>query len=169
MANFYERKKGIAYAMHWWNKRNPDFQIFENDCTNYVSQCLLAGGFPMEHIGQKEAGWWYQGSGLKSDSWSYSWSVAHSLRWYLASKETEAMVSQMEDASQLKPGDVICYDFDGDGLWQHNAFVVAENYRGEPLVNAHTQDSLLRYWSYLDSPAATQHMRYLFFHIHDRW
>ncbi|WP_245183599.1 amidase domain-containing protein [Lentibacillus salicampi] len=44
------------------------------DCTNYVSQCMRAGGAP-----DRGSGWWYQ-----EDNWSYSWAVAHSMRWYLS-------------------------------------------------------------------------------------
>ena len=39
-------------------------------------------------------------------------------------------------------GDVICYDWDGNGHFQHNTVVVAKDPHGMPLVNAHTTNSL---------------------------
>lgn len=39
----YRREEAAAYADRWWKDGNPEFEIFEVDCTNYVSQCLFAG------------------------------------------------------------------------------------------------------------------------------
>lgn len=49
-------------------------------------------------------------------------------------------------------GDVICYDWEGDGRFNHNTIVTAYDADGQPLVNAHTQNSLHRRWEYRDSP-----------------
>ena len=51
---------------------------FENNCTNFISQCLHAGGAPMRGYPNRGSGWW-----LQNKNWSYSWAVAHSLRLYL--------------------------------------------------------------------------------------
>ena len=51
-------------------------------CTNYVSQCLRAGGAPMWGYPNREKGWWIQGG-----TWSLSWSTSHSLRWYLGTSK----------------------------------------------------------------------------------
>lgn len=39
---------GVAYAERWWIGWNKDFQYYrDNDCANFVSQCLNAGmGYP---------------------------------------------------------------------------------------------------------------------------
>ncbi|EPR28081.1 putative cytosolic protein [Geobacillus sp. WSUCF1] len=71
-------------------------------------------------------------------------------------------------AEQLMAGDVICYDFQGDGRFDHSTIVVAKDQNGMPLVNAHTTNSRMRYWSYEDSSAYTPNIRYKFFHIIDR-
>ena len=42
----YERERAIAYARRWAFGRNPLFYNFTGiggDCTNFISQCLLAG------------------------------------------------------------------------------------------------------------------------------
>lgn len=163
----YRRDLAVRYAESWWNGYNPQYRAFDVDCTNYVSQCLRAGGAPMTLIGHREKGWWYQGKGGPNDNWSYSWAVAHSLRWYLSVSKTGLRAVEKSEASQLELGDVICYDFDGDGKWQHNAIVTAFDDRGEPLVNAHSNHVRHKFWDYRHSYAWTKQIRYTFFHILD--
>jgi len=158
----YNRLQAVKYAERWWNSYNPGYRRFDVDCTNYVSQCLHAGGAPMRGYPNRSKGWWYQ-----NNNWSYSWSVAHALRWYLSSSQTGLKAKEMTNPSQLAPGDVICYDFDGDGRWQHNTIVVAKDKNNMPLVNAHTTNSRMRYWAYEDSTAWTPKIQYKFFHIID--
>lgn len=157
----YDRAAAVAYAERWWNDSNPRFRHFDVDCSNFVSQCLWAGGFPMEGAPLAGRGWWYIGDGGPGDRWSYSWAVAHSLRWYLAQSRR---VEEKGLARELLPGDVISYDFDGDDRWEHSTVVVGYD-DGEPLVNAHTDNSRQRPWAYLDSPAYTPRIQYRFWHI----
>lgn len=156
----YDRRKAVQYAERWWNDYNPQFKVFEVDCTNYISQCLLAGGGWMHGEPNREIGWWYSG-----DSWSFSWSVAHSMRWYLSGATKSIIGTEVDDAEQLQLGDVICYDFEGDGRWDHTTIVVAKDENNMPLVNAHTDNSRHRYWSYEDSTAWTPQIAYKFFNI----
>ena len=165
--NRYRRDLAVRYAEAWWNRSNPEFRAFELDCTNYVSQCLYAGGAPMTGVGNREKGWWYQRRGGASDNWSYSWAVAHSLRWYLPTAKQGLRAEERSSAEELELGDVICYDFDGDGRWQHNAIVVAFDSAGQPLVNAHTSNVQHKYWDYSHSYAYTEKIAYKFFHIVD--
>lgn len=158
----YDRRVAVQYAERWWNSYNPKYKKFEVDCTNYVSQCLHEGGIPMTGFGKRNKGWWYSG-----ESWSYSWAVAHSLRWYLSGAKQGVESQEVSSAGDLVPGDVICYDFEGDGRWNHNTIVVAKDENNEPLVNAHTYNSRMRYWAYEDSTAYTPYIKYKFFHILD--
>lgn len=156
----YDRLAAVKYAERWWNDYNPKYRKFDVDCTNYVSQCLHAGGAPMRGAPDRGSGWWCQ-----QDNWSYSWSVANALRWYLSGSTKGLKGKVVETAEELVPGDVICYDFEGDGKWDHTTIVVANDANGMPLVNAHTENSRNRYWSYEDSTAWTPDMAYKFFHI----
>ncbi|MFC4559091.1 amidase domain-containing protein [Virgibacillus kekensis] len=156
----YNRHAAVQYAERWWNSYNPAYRKFDVDCTNFISQCLYAGGAPMRGAPNRGEGWWYQG-----DNWSYSWAVAHSLRWYLSGSQAGLKGKEVESASNLLLGDVICYDFQGDGRWDHNTIVVAMDAYGMPLVNAHTDNSRHRYWSYEDSTAWTPEIQYKFFRI----
>lgn len=157
----FDRRKTVQYAENWWDTYNPAFRNFDVDCTNYVSQCLLAGGGSMHGSPQREDGWWYG-----DNSWSFSWAVAHSMRWYLSGATTGIAGVTVESAEELHVGDVICYDFEGDGRWDHTTIVVAKDDDDMPLVNAHTDNSRHRYWNYEDSAAWTPQTAYKFFNIH---
>lgn len=157
---FYDRERAVAYAEMWWNSYNPAFPIFAVDCTNYISQCLFAGGAPMRGEPNRQEGWW-----CRPNTWSYSWSVSHSFYWYLKASTTGLRAVQVDSARELYPGDVICYDFEGDERWDHTTIVVAKDIDGMPLVNAHTDNSQHRNWMYMDSRAWTPNIRYAFFRI----
>lgn len=102
---------------------------------------------------------------MQSNNWSYSWSVANSLRWYLTGSKKGLQASEVSSPKELLLGDIICYDFEGDGRYNHNTIVVAKDLQGYPLVNAQSQNSRMRYWSYEDSSAYTPNITYKFFHI----
>lgn len=158
----YDRDAAVSYANKWWNSHNPEYETFRVDCTNYVSQCLYAGGAPMRGNPVREEGWWYDGG-----TWSFSWSVSHSLYWYLKTSTQGLTATEAEKPEELMPGDVICYDFEGDLKWDHTTIVVAKDNENMPLVNAHTDNSKNRYWAYEDSLAWTDRTAYTFFRITD--
>lgn len=159
----YNREAAVAYANKWWNGRNPEFHSFDVDCTNFISQCLLAGGAPMYGYPNRERGWWMQGG-----TWSFSWSVAHSMRWFLGGSKKGLTTTQVGSPEELDLGDLICYDFQGDGRYDHTTIVTAKD--GQmPLVNAHTYDAYQRTWDYKDSYAYSPNAKYLFFKVNDHF
>lgn len=160
--SYYDRLSAVKYAERWWDEYNPSYPVFDGDCTNYVSQCLHAGKAPMRGYPDRTRGWWVQGK-----SWSYSWSVAHALRWYLSGSKNGLKAREVYQPDDLVPGDVISYDFTGDGNWQHTTIVVDQDEKGQPLVNAHNMNCRMRYWDYEDSTAWTPDIQYKFFHIED--
>jgi hypothetical protein len=156
----YNRLKAVQYAERWWNSHNPAYKKFEVDCTSYVSQCLHEGGAPMNGYPNRAKGWW-----LRSNNYSYSWAVANSLRLLLQNPGNHLEAKEVSSPDQLLLGDVICYDFQGDGRFDHNTFVTGRDAYGMPLVNAHTYNSRQRYWAYEDSSAYTPNIKYKFFTI----
>lgn len=155
----YNRQAAVNYARKWWNGANPAYPTFQVDCTNYISQCLRAGGSPMTGYPNRSTGWWIQGR-----NWSYSWSVAHSLRWYLETSKQGLRAKRVMSANELELGDIIFYDFEGDGRVNHST-IVTSIIAGEPLVHAHTSNSENRPYRYLDSSAYTDNIRYYYYHI----
>ncbi|CAM5417275.1 Amidase OS=Lysinibacillus sphaericus OX=1421 GN=LS41612_20705 PE=4 SV=1 [Lysinibacillus sphaericus] len=92
--------------------------------------------------------------------------MAHSLRWYLEGSKTGLKATRVQTAEQLDIGDVIFYDFQGDGRIDHSVIVTSIQ-NGIPYVNAHTSDSINRAYFYQDSTAYTPNMTYYFYHIDD--
>ncbi|MGG3560149.1 amidase domain-containing protein [Neobacillus rhizosphaerae] len=158
----YDRLKAVQYAERWWNSYNPAYKKFEVDCTNFISQCLHTGGAPMRGYPSRGTGWW-----LQRQNWSYSWAVANSLRLYLGNSKAGLRAKEVSSPEQLLLGDVICYDFEGDGRYNHNTIVTGKDANGMPLVNAHTYNSRKRYWAYEDSSAYTPNIKYKFYSIVD--
>jgi hypothetical protein len=163
----YDRSKAVQYAEMWWNRSNPKYVEFAVDCTSFVSQCLFAGGAPMNYTGKRGTGWWYAGKQGAAEHWSYSWAVAHSLQLYTTASRRGMRGTEVSSPQQLQPGDIISYDWDGDGRFQHSTIVTAIDVNGAPLVNAHTYNARHRYWEYRDSPAWTSRTRYAFVRIAD--
>ncbi|MED4531137.1 amidase domain-containing protein [Metabacillus fastidiosus] len=158
----YDRLAAVQYAERWWNSHNPNYKNFEVNCTNFISQCLHAGTAPMRGYPNRSGGWWMQ-----QNNWSYSWSVANALTNFLSTSKTGLRAQRVYSAEELQPGDVICYDFQGDGRFDHTTIVVAKDQNNMPLVNAQTYNSRMRYWSYVDSTAYTPQIKYKFFRIID--
>jgi hypothetical protein len=163
----YDRKRAAAYADRWWEAGNPAYLEFAVDCSNYVSQCLFAGGAPMNYTNKRGSGWWYRGQSGKQELWSYSWAVADSLRRFLASSGSGLKATQVHSPQELAEGDIISYSWLGNGHYGHSTVVAAIDGQGMPLVNAHTVSSKHRYWDYQDSYAWTAQTLYRFYHISD--
>jgi len=165
----YRREQAVAYADAWWNKPNSQYEEFEANCTNYVSQCLFAGEAPMHYTNRRDSGWWYKGRQQKGKEWwSYSWAVSRSLTAFLSRARGKGLRAvEVERADQLELGDIIVYDWNGNHTFQHSTIVTAFDSKGQPLVNANTVASRHRYWDYQDSYAWTPNTRYRFFHISD--
>lgn len=142
----YSRTKAKDYAYKWYNSRNPDYDYYAryngcdiygpdcwdrwNDCTNFVSQALYAGGMVTWRNWSGDYNWFY-------DDYrpTHSWGGAHNFyrhwryRADLAPKDTDLAV-----------GDAVNADFSGDGHIDHTAIVTAHTSAGRPLVTQHTDD-----------------------------
>lgn len=162
----YRRDLAVAYADMHWNKPSGQYEEFDSNCTNYVSQCIFAGNVPMLYTNRRDSGWWYKGKTREKEWWSYSWSVSNSLTMFLAASRKQGLrAEEKQSADELELGDIITYDWNGNSRFQHSTVVTAFDSLGQPLVNANTVSSRHRYWDYQDSYAWTPSTRYRFFHI----
>ena len=67
----YNRDLAVAYARKWALSRNPLFADFTGgggNCTNFVSQCLLAGCGVMDFT--PTFGWYYRSISDRAPAWS---------------------------------------------------------------------------------------------------
>lgn len=136
------RLQAILYAYQWSAPenaiRNPDYPDFGvDDCTNFVSQSMIAGGFIeigsgdgcKHEITNTE---WYVESNpspsifctgdFRDWEWSTSWSVPDPFRYYFA-YENSYVISHGWTTSvstakyYLSTGDVIQLQYDDNGTW----------------------------------------------------
>lgn len=67
----YNRARAVDYARKWALSRNPlffDFTGVGGNCTNFVSQCLLAGSLMMNP--EEIFGWYYKSVDDRAPAWS---------------------------------------------------------------------------------------------------
>ena len=67
----YNRDRAVEYAQRWALSRNPLFYDFTGgggNCTNFVSQCLLAGSLVMDPT--ETFGWYYVDVENRAPSWT---------------------------------------------------------------------------------------------------
>ena len=150
----YDRRAAVAYARKWAYGRNPAFYDYENiggDCTNFASQCVLAGGGVMNF--QPVFGWYYIDANQKSPSWT---GVEYFYNFLTRPQSSVGPVGQEVSLEDIRPGDVIQLSFKGQS-YQHSPVVVAAwpPYRpADILVAAHSYDAL-------DRPLSTYEYRQL--------
>lgn len=139
----YSKVRAVNYAFNYAQTPNPAFKyipVYEDnggDCTNFTSQCMLAGGAPMIFSGKNP--WWY-----KSSRWSFSWSVAEELYLYLKNNEKNNLYGikgkEVPYINMLEPGDVIFYE-NNNGRISHSA-TITYLYNDYPLISQHTPNFL---------------------------
>ena len=154
--NQYSRINAVKYARMYALHPNPSFRYFplinnetSGDCTNFISQCLLAGGAPM--IFNPSLPWWYKKASTastKEDTWSISWAVANSLYWFLKiNQQTKAYGIkgfEVYDINLLELGDLIFFE-DDNGKIFHSTIITSFKY-SQPLVSHHSFEALDIYY-----------------------
>ncbi len=110
-----------AYADQWAMSRNSAYVFHEGvDCANFVSQSMAAGGLPQTSTWRPE---------------SLAWVQCQVQIAYLGSTYSQAVAAS---ASNVKQGNPVYYDWQGDGHYDHAAICVGTDAAGNPIVDAHT-------------------------------
>ncbi|MEA5136154.1 MAG: amidase domain-containing protein [Candidatus Fimivivens sp.] len=140
----YDRRAAVAYANRWAYFRNPNFLDFSKlggDCTNFASQCLLAGGAVMNYT--PTFGWYYIDSNNRAPAWT---GVEYLYNFLTRNKDVGPYASDT-DISAMRPGDLVQLMLDQD-RFQHTP-VITEIRGLFPTMNtiyvaAHSQDANCR-------------------------
>jgi hypothetical protein len=115
----FSHSAAAAYARKWANPGNPAYPPFDNDCTSFVSQAMLAGGWTM--LGgdvfdrKRDDVWWYGQS--KFTRASYTWAGAENFAHFIAASSRG---SRELDLMKLEEGDVIQIKFSGKSEIGHS-------------------------------------------------
>jgi len=132
----YDREAVLKYAEKWAFDRNPKYLSFDKlggDCTNYASQCLLAGCGRMNYT--PLFGWYYRSGYEKTPSWT---GVSY-LYDFLMTNRGSGPYGKLIERSELMVGDLVQLG-NAEGIFYHTPVVVG-NLSGEILVSAHTYDA----------------------------
>lgn len=162
----YNGAAAAAYADTYWQNYNPAWPSFANqggDCTNFVSQALYAGGISMRlsppYSGNAA---WYM---LKNKHHGWSWAAP----WVNAQDQSIFALQHLPGVTQVasyygiapgqtvadnaSQGDIVLYDFNNDGVYDHEAIVTASDGTNPDgsvnwdLVDAHTNNRYHAYWT----------------------
>ncbi len=135
----YNRERARRYAERWAFSRNPlfaDYTGIGGNCTNFVSQCLYAGGCRMNFT--PVFGWYY----LDKNDRTASFTGVNYLYNFLISNEGEGPYGRESDAAETETGDIIQLSREGDGYFHS---VLAVGREGEEIfVAAQSENAYMR-------------------------
>lgn len=135
----YDRRRAWEYAHRWAYGRNPLFYNFTGiggDCTNFISQCLLAGCCTMNCT--PTFGWYYNSASDRTASWT----GVQYLYNFLTSNTGPGPYGREARLGELETGDLVQLG-DSQGQFYHTLFITGCR-GGRCLVAAHSYDTFGR-------------------------
>ena len=143
----YDRTRALEYARRFAFSRNPLFYNFTEiggDCTNFVSQAILAGSCVMDYT--PDFGWYYRSVEDRAPAWTgveFFWEfMTEAPRFVAAGADTGPFGREVSNTAELDVGDVVQLA-NNTGEFYHTLLVSGK--RGEELlVAAHSIDAFDR-------------------------
>ncbi|WP_207403243.1 amidase domain-containing protein, partial [Rathayibacter sp. SD072] len=123
----------LDYVRTYWTEYNSAQYgvIAGNDCVNFTSQSLIARGWTMD------SEWSFSSGG----GYSSAWASSTAFNSYLAAHPERATPLTNAQRDQVEVGDVVQFDWDGSGDWDHTGIVTSVD--GDTILYAsHTVDNL---------------------------
>jgi hypothetical protein len=168
----YERTRAVEYARRWAFDRNPlfyDFAGIGGDCTNFVSQCVLAGSCVMNFT--PDFGWYYRSAANRAPAWT---GVEPFWRFMIGASDFTRVnggIGPFGEAATfdtVQSGDVVQLARE-DGTYYHTLLITGRE-NEELLVAAHTNDAFDRPLSSYTAPLRRYlHIRGVAFEVEDRF
>jgi hypothetical protein len=122
----YNGDQAGQYAYDWAFSNNPAYRVFDDDCTNFVSQAAygLNGGWCYKgaFVHYKNWGlWWYNAqSGFFSGGQTRSWTQAKAMFFFSQNSGRGFLTPSICD---MRSGDMIFASWNGDGVINHAMMV----------------------------------------------
>lgn len=122
----YNAEAARSYAATHYNNYNPAYSRYDGagqggDCTNFVSQCIRAGGIPTD-------GTWFKDS--------VAWVNVVKFRDWLVNRGYARELSWQENS---KVGDIV-QKTNASGNWGHGLIITYKRTDGQLFVSAHSGD-----------------------------
>ena len=142
----YNRERAVEYARMWALSRNPlfiDFTGIGGNCTNFVSQCILAGSCTMNYA--PNFGWYYISPEERAPAWSsveYFYDFITGNEAFSTQNGGAGPYAKTVEREMAEVGDAVQYA-NAEGDWYHTVIITRiEN--GEIYVSAQSDDALDR-------------------------
>ena len=175
----YNGSAAAAAADKYYNGREePGFTGIADDCQNFVSQSLWAGRLKM--VGDwphtDDLYWWYE---RYVGNHNNAWTASQNFENYLSLNPNDLYEGTWGPAQARMPytpdtvttGDVIFYDWDGDGHIDHTAIQTGYGPTRDGLngnyIDQHTPARLHTFWSGITYNTHFRQTKYTFFHINN--
>ncbi|MBC7412462.1 MAG: amidase domain-containing protein [Bacteroidia bacterium] len=160
----YNRAAAIAYAATYAITPNVAYQDFSSgcsycggDCTNFLSQCMLAGGWEQQFYKASSASAWWYGKSTNSvgfkGGFSGIWPSAQKMGFFL--KKLTSRVTRVTDLSQITPGDPVMM-VAPNGNAYHALIVTQKATNGDLYLSCHTSNRLNNHMSNYGITATTK-------------
>lgn len=140
----YNRARAVEYAKRWALSRNPLFTDFAGrggDCTNFVSQCILAGCCTMNFT--VDFGWYFINSADRAPAWSsveFLYDFLTSDPIFVTENGGVGPFGIEVSAQGAFEGDIVQLA-NSEGDFYHTLIITGFS-GGDTLVSAHTNDAL---------------------------
>jgi hypothetical protein len=135
----YSPSAAVNYAYTYWSNYNSSYRAYSNDCTNFISQVVRAGGWPFDEVGERTTNnaWYY---GLFTWTTTYSWAGAHNFNLFFAQSGRGSSARYFSD---LRTGDLLQADFgpSPDGNIEHSMIVTKKDSYGNLYLTYHTNNT----------------------------
>jgi len=128
----YSGSAAASYATSWANSINPAYGNMGDDCTNFVSQAMAAGGWPYvwgsDICGERKSNsvWWFRRN--QCTRWfrsnihaSHTWGGAENFYQFL---KASGRGTSLKAVSDLNVGDVLQRDHNDDTI--HHTMIVTD-------------------------------------------
>ena len=141
----YNRERAVEYAKNWALSRNPlftDYTRIGGNCTNFVSQSILAGSCTMNY--SEPFGWFYINDNDRAPSWTgveFLYDFLVGAGDYGNTNDRPGPYGREVRASQTQIGDVVQLARGGD--FYHTLIITGYEPR-DILVSAQSDDALDR-------------------------
>jgi hypothetical protein len=134
----YNAQTAVSYALQYWSNYNSQYRSYSNDCTNFTSQALRAGGWTFDESGSRTGpDTWYYGSFTATTS--YSWAGAHNFYQFFKQSGRGFMADYFSD---LIKGDIVQADWGPtpDGNISHS-MIVTDVSNGTAFLTYHSSNT----------------------------
>ncbi|QEL82906.1 hypothetical protein DN407_31430 (plasmid) [Bacillus sp. JAS24-2] len=138
----------LAYAHKWWGKRNPEYKKYDpNDCMNYISQILKAGGLgenkpetiASEGVDSKKNYWYSKKQSDNIFTVSSTWINVGDFYTYWSKTQKVIQPNELDIMRDIEVGDVIQLQKKSEKRYSHAMFVVKKDAETVYLTG-HTND-----------------------------